>query len=112
MGQLNKAETKIAIIALTSGGKNLALNLLKKMDGIEIYLPEKMKEKSGNYNYYSSLQDLTAELFKSYDGLVFVMALGIVIRMIAPHLQSKKAILLLSQLMKKAIMSSVHFLAI
>ncbi|MCC3145477.1 cobalt-precorrin 5A hydrolase [Halanaerobium sp. Z-7514] len=91
MRQHNKAEAKTAIIALTTGGKNLAVSLKKEMSSFEVYLPEKMRNNNDNFHYYSSLKDLTAELFNSYDGLIFVMALGIVVRMIAPHLQSKKS---------------------
>lgn len=35
------------------------------------------------------LKDITAEIFSSFNGAVFIMALGIVVRMIAPHIKSK-----------------------
>ena len=91
MGEPDKAQAKIAVLALTEGGKKLAVKLAKEMNSVEIYLAERLKDDNEDYNYYSSLKDLTAELFKSYDGLIFIMALGIVIRIIAPLLQSKKS---------------------
>ncbi len=91
MNQDNKeCSKKIAIIALTSGGKELALKLKKEMENTEIYLPKKMKTNNDKYHYYHSIKDLTAKLFKSKEALIYVMALGIVVRMIAPNLQSKK----------------------
>jgi cobalt-precorrin 5A hydrolase len=86
-----------AVIALTKGGIELALRLEEEIDGFELYFPEKLVEydrhhqNDRKHHYYSSLKDLTAELFHSSDALVYIMALGIVVRMIAPHLQSKRS---------------------
>lgn len=90
MGEHNAAEQKGAIIVLTSGGRELAVKLKREMSSFKIYLPEKMANNSEDYNYYNSLKDLTKDLFESSDALVFIMALGIVVRMIAPYLQSKR----------------------
>lgn len=35
------------------------------------------------------LQQLVSRIFKQFDGLIFIMAIGIVVRVIAPHIQDK-----------------------
>jgi len=40
--------------------------------------------------YNSSLKNLTASLFEKYDSIIYIMALGIVVRVIAPFLANKK----------------------
>ena len=82
---------RIAVIALTKGGKNIALKIKKEFKNIDIYLSEKLKSDfSDIYFYNSTLKELTADLFKKYDSVIYIMALGIVVRVIAPFLENKK----------------------
>ncbi|OCL26132.1 hypothetical protein U472_08945 [Orenia metallireducens] len=81
---------KLAIVALTESGSNLAKSLGNKIEGAEIYLPAKFNEGGGIYSFDNSLRELVAQLFKEYDGLIFIMALGIVVRVIAPYLADKR----------------------
>lgn len=90
MAEHDNRHKKIAVVALTRGGKELALKLEKLISGAELYLPLKMKEDGLKSSYFSSLKELTAELFKSSDAVIYIMALGIVVRMIAPHLEDKR----------------------
>ena len=69
---------KIALIAVTDSSLETARLLALSFPGAQVFRPEK-----------GELKTLTAEIFHSYDGLVFIMAMGIVIRMIAPHLTDK-----------------------
>ena len=41
------------------------------------------------YTEYQRLGDLLPQLWQSYEGIVFIMATGIVVRLIAPHIVSK-----------------------
>jgi cobalt-precorrin 5A hydrolase len=70
---------KIAIIAITEEGKKVALKLQEAFEGSEIYLPSKDH----------TLKRLVGEIFPRFEGIVFIMAMGIVIRMIRPHLRDK-----------------------
>ena len=108
---------KIAIMALTIGGKQLALKLadLYQTDGFEaqVYLPQKLKvdyelhDEKFNVNnlhlieetsilareicyYDKSFKALITDLFADYQGLIFVMATGIVVRILAPLLKDKR----------------------
>jgi len=89
---------KRAIIALTRNGVNLGLRLVDKLEGqIELYLPERFRfnEKDfagpgkGIHYFNLPLNTLVGDLFTRFSGLVFIMAAGIVVRLLAPYLGSK-----------------------
>lgn len=70
---------KIAILSVTKHGKELAEKLSAALPDHEIHLFSDKK-----------LKDMVAEVFSKYDALIFVMAVGIVVRLISGHLRSKK----------------------
>ncbi len=79
----------LAIIAITSGGASLARQLHRQAEGAELWLPEKFR-KTDSADYYSQkLAELLPQLFARVDGLVCIMASGIVVRLLAPHIKSK-----------------------
>src|SRR5574340_1597967 len=91
---------KIAIITLTEQGLKIARKIEKGFEPIpSIYMFNKATEKTSfvessiftcSITYFSeSLQQLVNRLFKQYDGLIFIMAIGIVVRMIAPYIKDK-----------------------
>ena len=70
---------RTAIISLTTGGGRIAA---------------KISAKTGSQTFargkdFDDLADLVAEIFGKFDGLIFICAAGIVVRMIAPHIVSK-----------------------
>ncbi len=70
---------KTAVIAVTESAKQTAKEIADVLPSAEmIYEREK-----------GWLKANTGELFKTYEGLIFIMASGIVVRMIAPYLDSK-----------------------
>lgn len=66
-----------AIFALTKNGIRLAKCLSRKMGGAYLFVNRK------------DFRDDVKFAFKKYDGLIFIMASGIVVRTIAPLLKSK-----------------------
>jgi len=70
---------RTAIISLTANGARIAEKIANKVGGQTF-------AKGRNFN---KLNDLVAEIFGKFDGLIFVCAAGIVVRMIAPHIVSK-----------------------
>jgi len=78
---------KIAIYALTSQGLTLAGLLAAKLGGT-VYATRRLDPETAMP--FDSLSDLMAATFNAFDGHVFVAAAGIVVRSIAPHLQSKE----------------------
>ncbi len=70
---------KIAIIAINKEGKKTAQILNRNFIDSEIYtLANKV-----------SLKNLVGEIFNKFDGIIFIMALGIVVRVTAPYLKDK-----------------------
>lgn len=78
--------THIAIYALTGQGLKLARRLAVDLGGT-VYATRRLAE--GAVKPFDSLSALLEGTFTSYSGHVFVAAAGIVVRTIAPHLQSK-----------------------
>ena len=68
---------KVAIIAITEEGKKTAQELAVSLGESKVYFLSR------------SLKSAVKEIFDQHDGLIFVMALGIVIRVIAPYIKNK-----------------------
>ncbi len=66
----------LAIITLTKGGLELAEKIVKIIDAKIYYKPK-------------PFADVVKEVYETYDQLLFIMATGIVVRTIAPHLKHK-----------------------
>jgi cobalamin biosynthesis protein CbiG len=71
---------KLAIIAITEEGKTIARVLEGAFRNSQIYIPAAK----------GSLKNLVGEIFDKFDGIIFIMALGIVMRVIAPYLKDKR----------------------
>ncbi len=67
---------KVAIVAINEKGKRAGLAIEKSIPGSKLYTPAKLK-------------DIVRKLFDEFDGIVFCMAAGIVVRVIAPYIKNK-----------------------
>lgn len=84
--------TKLAVLALTNHGITLARRLkgLWEQADLPIYVPEQ-KVAAGLQSFpQGSFGAGFKELFQSYDGLICIMATGIVVRHLAPVLVDKR----------------------
>lgn len=84
-------ESNTAVLALTAGGASLALRLAGKLKAA-VYLPERLSKAFNNERYviyFDNWQEAAVEAFRKHRGLIFIMAAGIVVRTLAPLLQSK-----------------------
>ncbi|PKM94745.1 MAG: cobalt-precorrin 5A hydrolase [Firmicutes bacterium HGW-Firmicutes-1] len=79
---------KLAIITLTTGGVYQAKKLKRHYMDATLYTLKKHLQE-GFLEIEPSLSDLVAELFETYEGIVFIMSTGIVVRTIAPFIQHK-----------------------
>lgn len=80
---------RIAVLALTRQGQCLARRIACLYAGYaDVYFKEGSAV-TGCERSFTSLSQVVGNLFKEYDGLVFVMAAGIVARVIAPVMQHK-----------------------
>ncbi|MFW6279328.1 MAG: cobalt-precorrin 5A hydrolase [Bacillota bacterium] len=95
----------LAIIALTKAGKEISFLLADKLrpksnPTVDLFFSKSLQSEDRDQKYevkdqkkvttFESLKQLTGELFSRYDGLIFVMALGIVVRVLAPYLEDKR----------------------
>ncbi len=97
---------KIAIVAITGKGKIIALKLKKALPESVVYLSKKIGKSKNALTFKTNLTELSEKLFTSprpsfanikstkeergkFEGIIFCMALGIVVRIIAPFLKDK-----------------------
>jgi len=80
----------LAIIAITPGGASLARKLAAEAEGAELWLPEKLRADDAASYFTGPLSATLQELFGRVDGLICIMATGIVVRLLAPHLRGKQ----------------------
>jgi len=103
---------KLAAVAVTPSGRKLARNLQSHLDGLDIYLPPKFSPENENYSaaegvkadssresrsagpveyfYRGSLGEKMGELMAEYEGIICIMALGIVVRTVSSWLEDKR----------------------
>lgn len=89
-------ENKIAIVCITENGKNLAFEIQSKLNNGDVYLVRNKKnnfkideEKDNVFLVEDKLSNLVPSLFEEYQYIMFIMATGIVVRVIAPYINSK-----------------------
>ncbi|MCG8401068.1 MAG: cobalt-precorrin 5A hydrolase [Firmicutes bacterium] len=84
-----------AVFCLTPGGYQLAVRVKNKLeadgDRVRIYAPAKRFIAGGGVETFDSLAPAVETAFLACRRIVFIMALGIVVRMIAPHIRDKSA---------------------
>ena len=79
----------LAICAITKGGAALARRLGTLLPEAEIWLPEKLRTADSCRYSTAGMATLLPQLFVRAHGLICIMATGIVVRSLAPQLQSK-----------------------
>ncbi|MFC5713152.1 cobalt-precorrin 5A hydrolase [Thalassorhabdus alkalitolerans] len=85
---------KVALVAITKHGIEHVRQLKKRMANADVYYMKKHakgdEEELGITLFEGSVRLQMEHFFKEYDGIVFVISLGAVVRMIAPHVKDKK----------------------
>jgi cobalt-precorrin 5A hydrolase len=82
---------RIAIIAITRNGARLGARLKAGLGTADFFVLPKYLGQAGKgaVPYIGELREMVTRLWQEADGLVFIMAAGIVVRMVAPLLESK-----------------------
>lgn len=86
-------EMRVAVVAITRGGALLGQRLCSSIATLELYVSSRYAGQAGSRCKRfepAGLKELIATLWKEYDGFVLIMATGIVVRIIAPLLESKE----------------------
>jgi len=83
---------KLAVISVTNGGALLGQRLAEKLrdrsNQVDVFA--KQGRSPLNATTYEGLSKLMVDIFSCYEGLIFIMATGIVVRVIAPYIQDKR----------------------
>ena len=82
---------RIAIIAITRDGARLGARLRNGLGAADLHVLQKYRGEAGKASvpFTGELHELVGRLWPEVDGFVFIMATGIVVRMIAPLLEAK-----------------------
>lgn len=82
----------LAIIAITRNGARLGARLRATRPESELFVLERFAAVAGAEvtPFKEELKGLVARLWGHYQGFAFIMATGIVVRMVAPHLAGKE----------------------
>lgn len=89
---LKMFEKGIAVIAVTRRGVETALKVKAALDTLgfpcKVFAPEKYSQ-AGVFSLETKLDEFIKEIYRKVDAIVAVMAAGIIIRAVAPYLESK-----------------------
>lgn len=82
---------KVAIIAITRNGAQLGMRLKDGLAGAELHVLQRFMGQAGKdaIPFTGELKALVARIWPEVDGFIFIMAAGIVVRLIAPLLEGK-----------------------
>ena len=80
---------KIAIWVITPNGVKLAETLVHNLARVDVYISKKIIETPDNHLSFQNLSVTLNHKFDRYDGHVFIMSTGIVVRVIAPFIKNK-----------------------
>lgn len=81
---------RLAAITLCDQGARIADALGEQLAQCDIHLHEQVAA-SSHSSRFSSVLELTGEIFGRYDGLIYIMPTGVVVRAIAGHIVHKKS---------------------
>jgi len=86
---------RILLVAITKHGLTQVLRLAELLPGAQLAVPEKFAANLANAPHSAEilagpLSGHIGRLFAAFDQLVFFVSLGAVVRLIAPHVQSKE----------------------
>lgn len=89
------ANSRIAVVSITRHGIALAGRIIAALPGARLFAPQKFSAEAaiaapGAFTCYAGkVGEQVPALFAGFDGIVAIVSLGAVVRLLAPHLQSK-----------------------
>lgn len=85
----SRCEKETAIWAVTPNGAELALRLSEALGDADVFLSGKAGGMNMDVTGFTRISEILPEKFPCYKGHIFIMSTGIVVRQIAPLLESK-----------------------
>jgi cobalt-precorrin 5A hydrolase len=86
---MDGSKKRYAIWVITPNGVDIAKKIVAKFAGVDVFRSAKLPVKEIQATAFDGLANAISEQFRRYEGHIFIMATGIVVRMIAPLIQSK-----------------------
>ena len=86
---LPSQQNKFSVWARTPNGAKLADGLADSLPDADIYVSQNLAEKKSSHILFERLSATLEEKFSHYTGHIFIMSTGIVVRVLAPLIQSK-----------------------
>ena len=85
------ADANLAIWVITPNGLRLAKQIVRTRHMVDVFMSENLETDAGNDNAFrfSHLAEAVARHFRQYSGHLFIMATGIVVRLLASQLRNK-----------------------
>ncbi len=82
---------RIAVVTINQPSLDSAYRLMDYLDGykVDIYGKRDLKHNLNNLKVYNKLDDILPSVWKSYNAIIFIVAIGAVVRKIAPLLRDK-----------------------
>ena len=87
---MNSAFGSIAVWVVTPAGAKIAADIARRFRGAVVFAGRSVTDPPEDALRFTSLAKAVEREFTRYDAHVFVMAAGIAVRMIAPHIGSKQ----------------------
>jgi cobalt-precorrin 5A hydrolase len=88
MNSENKQD-RIAVWILTPNGAMLAEKILQHRPNVEVFVSQNMAVTNAGYSMFQNLAESLKEKFREFAGHIFIMSIGIVVRVIAPLIKHK-----------------------
>ena len=82
-------KNRLAVWALTQEGLKRAFIIVNSLEGVDGYGPKHRTDKGSSFKGFHHFKAQVRKVFHDYEGHIFIMATGIVVRIIAPLLQDK-----------------------
>ena len=82
-------QNRYAVWAITPNGVNITKRIVAEFPNVDVFLSAKLTAEEIQATAFDGLADAISEQFRRYAGHIFIMATGIVVRMIASLIQSK-----------------------
>jgi cobalt-precorrin 5A hydrolase len=80
---------KLAVWAVTPNGARLIRRLAPGLPDADVYVSQSLAVEESAYHRFERLSAAVKDNFDQYSGHIFIMATGIVVRVLAPLIQSK-----------------------
>lgn len=81
---------RLAVFFLTRPGLEIALRLGKAFSKIDYFTTARLMDDTGRFQpFQGGLAATVAKVFRGYEGIIFISAVAVAVRVVAPHLLNK-----------------------